>query len=480
MMIFYLAKWFPAPRISPTFNGVVLSFTIATVAIVLWPFADSVQGQSAERSDWPQFLGANVDGRSTETDILKDWSDGNLSLSWQLDVGQGYGVGSVAGDKYYHFDLPVNGTARLRCVNIHDGKTHWQFKYASKYKDMYGYDSGPRASPLVDDDRIYIFGVEGMLYCLGLESGKEIWKVNTSEKFGVIQNYFGVASCPVIHKNLLIVMVGGSPKGLKIPPGRLDQAKPNDCGIVAFDKLTGKVKYSVGDDLASYSSLKIAEINDELVGLAWLRDRLIAFQPDTGTIEWSFPWRSKKLESVNASTPVVFGDKVFISECYEIGSALLQISPAGAASEEPDPDSDRVKVLWSDAGKRDQSMATHWNTPVLHDGYLYGCSGRHMWQAEFRCVELATGKVMWSEKKLTRTNATYCDGHLIVMGERGELFLLKATPEKFDLVTTYEGTGKIDFQEPCWAAPIVANGKMFVRGKKKVACFDLKPSAEQK
>lgn len=418
--------------------------------------------------DWPAFLGPNGDGKSKETGILRDWSQGKLKALWKTEVGEGYGIGSVADGRYFHFDRH-DGQARVRCLHAETGKELWEFRYASNYRDMYGYDSGPRASPVIDGPRVYVFGVEGKVYCLAADSGKEIWNLDTSKKFNVIQNFFGVASSPVVYEDLLLLMVGGSPaNGPAIPPGQLNRVKPNGSGIVAFDKFTGAIQYQVVDELASYSSIKLAKRDGQQVAFAWLRGSLVGFFPETGKSFLQVPWRSRKLESVNASTPVVDGDHVLISECYEIGSALLKWSTTGC------------DAVWSDKGKRDFSMRAHWNTPIVVDGKLYGCSGRNSGDAELRCIDLLTGKVLWKERSFARSSLTYIDGHFVLMDEQGQLVLFQANPEKYQQVTAYEAATDTDkFHSPCWAAPIVSHGLMFVRGKKQLVCFDLIPEANK-
>src|SRR5262249_35588189 len=153
---------------------------------------------------------------------------------------------------------------------------------------------------------------------------------------------------------------------------------------VAFDKMTGEVKWRAADELASYSSPVLATVGERRWCFVLARGGLVGLNPADGKVDFHFPWRSTKLESVNASNPVVVGERVLISETYGPGAALLTVK-AGAAP----------KVVWSDADKKldDKSLRCHWMTPIHHDGYVYGCSGRHSDEAELRCVELATGKV---------------------------------------------------------------------------------------
>ena len=148
-------------------------------------------------NDWAKFLGPTGDGKSSEKNILTDWSDGKLKLLWKIKTGEGYGMGSVAKGRFYHFGR-VENRANLRCLNAVTGVKQWEFTYDSDYQDLYGYDSGPRTSPVIDNGLVYIYGVEGILHCLDALTGKVVWKQNLNARFGVIQNFFGVASTPVI------------------------------------------------------------------------------------------------------------------------------------------------------------------------------------------------------------------------------------------------------------------------------------------
>jgi outer membrane protein assembly factor BamB len=162
----------------------------------------------------------------------------------------------------------------------------------------------------------------------------------------------------------------------------------------------------------------------------------------------------------------VAGDLVLISECYGVGSSVLKVKPGG------------YEVVWSDGRKRDRSLMTHWNTPIHVDGYVYGSSGRHTQEAELRCIELATGKVQWSQPRLTRSSLLYADGHFVCLGEDGALRLLKANPKQYEevwklVLRTPEGEPLLKY--PAWAAPILSHGLLYVRGKDRLVCLELIP-----
>jgi outer membrane protein assembly factor BamB len=414
-------------------------------------------------SDWPSFLGAHGNSVSTEKGILTPWPKQGPPVVWECKVGAGYAAPAISRGRLFLFDRSRRG-ARLRCLNAESGAELWDFEYPTDYVDKYNYSNGPRCYPVVDGERVTIYGPEGMLHCLRATDGKVVWKLDTVKEFGVVQNFFGVGSTPVIEGDLLIAQVGGS------PPGSADVSfmdlKGNGSGVVAFDKYTGKVRYKITDELASYSVPVLATIDRRRWCFVFARGGLIGFDPANGKVDFHYPWRAKILESVNAACPVVVGNNVFISETYGPGAALLEVKPGG------------VKELWTDEKKgRDKSMQCHWNTPIVVDGYLYGCSGRHETNAELRCIELATGNVMWSKPDLSRTSLLLADGHFVCQAEHGLLLLLKVNPMKYEEVSRVElqAGGQALLKEPAWSAPILSHGLLYVRGKDRLVCLELIP-----
>jgi outer membrane protein assembly factor BamB len=436
--------------------------SIVAILILSFPAVVAAQG-----SDWPKFLGPLGTSVSTEKGIVSPWPKDGPKIVWHKEIGTGYGMPTISKGKLYHFDR--NGkNARLTCMNARTGETLWTYEYLSIYKDQFGYNNGPRCSPTIDGDLVYLYGVEGQIHCVRADTGKPVWNVNVNKEFNVIQNFFGVGSTPVIEGNLLIAQVGGSPEG-STQRNLFDQSlKGNGCGVVAFDKLTGKVAYKISDELASYSGPTLATINNRRYCFVFARGGLLAFDPANGKIDFHLPWRSPDVESVNAANPVVIGDKVFITETYGPGAALLKIKARGG-----------YEVLWKDANKFKKSMQCHWMTPVHHDGYVYGSSGRHTQNAELRCIELDTGKVMWSEKSLTRTSLLMIDGHFICLAEDGNMRLLKMNTQKYEEISTVElknpTTRQALLEYPCWAAPIVSHGLLYVRGEERLVCLELIP-----
>ena len=424
--------------------------------------------------DWPTFLGPNRDSKSPETGIITKWPESGLKIVWQRELGTSYGIGVTSLGRYFQFDR-IGDQATLFCLNAETGEEIWKFAYPTEYDDLLGYNNGPRCSPIVDGDRVYILGAAGMLHCLRVIDGKLLWKLDTNTKYGVVQNFFGVGSTPLIEGDLLIANIGGSPPDS--PDTYSGRVQGNGTGIVAFDKYTGEEKYRLTDELASYASPIAATMHNRRWCFVFARGGLVAFNPKTGKLDFEYPWRARALESVNASTPAIFDDnKVFISETYGPGSSLLEINKDG------------YDIVWKDSERvREKAMQTHWNTAVYVDGYLYGSSGRHAGNAELRCIDASDGSVQWSEGELTRSSLLYVDGHFICLSENGVLRLLRATPKKFDMVAgvilrspaTLVDKRTADERQllnyPAWAAPILSHGLLYVRGKDKLVCLELIP-----
>ena len=426
------------------------------------------QSASAQSHDWPGLLGPNRDGRSAETGLDFGWGEGGPSLVWEAAAGLGFSAPAIAGGRVFFFDRQGD-EARLRSLDAATGEVLWRSTYPTNYEDYYGYSPGPRAPPLVDGDRVYTFGVEGRLRCLDARVGALRWEIDTAERFSVAQNFFGVGASPLVEGDLLIVPVGGSPKDSpKIHSG---QVRGNGAGLVAFDKLTGALRWSVTDELASYSSPVTASLHGRRFGFAFLRGGLVAFDPASGKVDFTFPWRSPKLESVNAATPVVVGDRVLLSESYGPGGVLLRVRPDGAP-----------EVVWKDPPvARQQSLRLHFMTPIVHEGTIYASSGSGAGDAELRAVSLETGVVLWRQPGLGRATLLFADRHLIVLTEFGRLLVVRPNPKRYEVVA--DGTpsrpgaaGESLLGSPSWAPPALAQGRLYLRGKDRLAAFRLVPA----
>src|SRR5579872_4780648 len=238
-------------------------------------------GSRTTGSDWTSFLGPTANSVSPEKGIIAPWPKNGLRLVWEKKVAEGYAMPAISRGRLFLFDR-LRDRNRLRACNSETGDTLWSFEYETDYSDSYGYSGGPRCFPVVDGNRVYVLGAEGMLHCLSADEGKKLWKVDTKADFGFVQNFFGVGSTPVVEDDLLLVQVGGSPKNSENV--EVQHLKSNGSALVAFDKMTGKVKWKAGDELASYSVPVLATIGDKRWCFLFARGGLLGIDPKAGKV----------------------------------------------------------------------------------------------------------------------------------------------------------------------------------------------------
>src|SRR5207247_6385890 len=191
----------------------------------------------ARASDLPQFLGPSRNGVYPGTDLAESWSKEGPPIIWQKKVGQGFSGPVVAAGKLILFHR-LEDKETVECLEAKTGNPIWSFDYPTSYRDDFGFDEGPRATPAIAESRVYAYGAQGILNCLGLADGKKLWSVDARKEFRAQKGFFGIACSPLIEGNSVLLIVGGS----------------EGAGIIAFDKNTGKVLWKTANDEASYSS----------------------------------------------------------------------------------------------------------------------------------------------------------------------------------------------------------------------------------
>ena len=422
--------------------------------------------------DWASFLGPTHNGVSTETRLLKDWPEAGPPLVWELAKGTGYTSPAVRNSRLVYFHRQGREEI-VDCLHPETGQGYWTFRYPTRYSDRYGYNDGPRCSPVIDGNRVYTYGAEGKLHCLNLETGAIQWKRNLSKEFRARQDFFGVASTPLVEGDLLIVNVGA----------------PGGPSVIALDKFTGELVWKTGDQWGpSYASPVPATVSGKrrIFVFAGGESRpptggLLSIDPANGKIDFRFPWRSRSYESVNASNPVVIGNQVLISASYKTGAALLDLLPDGTH-----------RLAWTAP-----HFGLHWNTPIHRDGYLYGFDGRNEPDAALVCIDLKTGREMWravpeweenvefSGRRMTRTFTPYrgsllwADGHFLCLGELGHLLWLDLSPRGYRILSR----AWLFAARESWSPPVLSRGLLYVSqnrrdfvqgGSPRLLCYDLR------
>lgn len=447
--------------------------------------------------DWPQFLGPRGNNTSRETGLLDTFPKAGPPVVWQRDVGAGYSAPSVRGDLLV-LHHRVKDEEVVEAMSPATGKSVWRYGYPSRYQDPFGYNNGPRCTPLLTESLCYTYGAEGKLLCLELATGKQVWQRDPAKEFNVPEAFFGVGSTPILEDGKLIVMIG---------------AQPN-AGMVAFDAKTGKTLWqSVGkanwagvtslgwrneapyewtgfEKLASYASPVAATIHGQRHIFCLMRQGLCSVNPTNGQVNFSRWFQSQANDSVNAMNPIVQDDTVLISAAYyRSGAVLLRVKPDGKSFTEVWRDPARHPF---DADDRDPAtgrwkvpaLELHWNTPILLDGHLYAFSGRDEPDATFRCVEFKTGKVTWSRDERSAKHpphgtqlpvygrgwAILADGKLFVLGEAGLLGIFKPNAKQPEELTRWQAPM---LGYPTWCAPILSHKRLYLRSEDKLVCLNV-------
>ena len=402
------------------------------VAVLGWI---SLAAQAPARLDWPQFLGPTRDGVSHGPPLAESWGAAGPRILWRKSVGQGFAGPAVVGGRVILFHR-VGAEEVVESLDPASGASTWRYAYPTRYRDDFGFDEGPRAVPVIADGVIYTFGAEGQLHAIDLATGTRVWSEDTMKRFAVAKAFFGAGGSPLVESGRVIANIGG-----------------DKAGIVAFDAKTGKVLWTSTDDDASYSSGVAATIGGRRLGVFLTRDRLLGLDMSTGKIEFERRWRARQAASVNAATPLIIDDAIFVSAEYGPGAGVLRASGTTLAD------------LWTS----DDVLNNHYATSVYHGGYLYGFHGRQEFGQSFRAVEFRTGVVKWTEDRFRAGSVLLAGDRLVIVREGGELVLAPASPQAF------RPTARAQIlQGVVRPYPAIANGMLYVRNENTLICVDLR------
>ena len=384
--------------------------------------------------DWPQFLGPDRDGHYSGPALDIDWDVDGPPEVWRRAVGAGFAGPVVVGGQVILFHR-LDDREVVEALDASTGAAVWQYDYLTTYRDDFGFDEGPRAAPVVADGRVYTFGAQGQLHALNLETGDLAWYVDTKAEFDFRKGFFGAAGSPLVEGGHVIANIGGA-----------------DAGVVAFDAETGAVAWRALDDEASYSSGVSATIGGVRHAVFFTRNYLAGLDPADGAVRFSRPWRSRLRASVNAATPLVVDDLIFVSATYGTGAGLFRVNGG------------QLDEIWIS----DEVMSNHYSTSVYHDGHLYGFHGRQEYSPSLRAVELRTGAVKWDIPSYGAGTVTLADDRLVIVRESGELVVAPASPEAFTVIATAQILPPVVRAYPAFAA-----GRIYVRNENTLICLDL-------
>lgn len=407
----------------------------AMKAICLPSVALLALGSLSHGQDWPQFRGPSRDGAVPGRATLAPFPSSGPEPVWERAVGAGFSAPAVARGRLVLFHR--RGREEIvEAIGVADAKTVWKFSYETTYRDDFGFDNGPRAAPVIDGDRVFTFGAQGVLHCLDFESGRRVWRVDTHEEFNVRKGFFGAASTPLVLDGRVLANVGGT----------------GGAGIVAFDAGTGKTLWKATSHAASYSSPVAGEFGEETLAVFFTREGLAALDPENGEVLYEKRWRARSNTTVNAATPIVMDDIVFLSASYGTGAIAMRLSDG------------TIDELWSG----EDVIDNHYSSCVRYGQMIFGFHGRQEYGQRFRAADLSTGKVLWSSDRIRPGSVSRVGNRLVLLLETGELLLASTSRTKFEILARAQ-----ILAGETRAFPAIADGLLFARDRDTLVCVRL-------
>jgi outer membrane protein assembly factor BamB len=407
-------------------------------------------GFATHAADWPQYRGLNHDGKSSES--IEPWGRQGPQVAWKVPTPTGFSSFSVSqGRAFTLVQRDLGGASREVCLALdaRTGQRLWEQPVGvAKYDG--GGDSGtsnnkggdgPRSTPSVDGEAVYVLSAQLYLACLDAATGEERWSRDIIREFEGRNINWQSAASPLIDGDLIFV-AGGGP----------------DQSLLAFNKTTGEVVWKTGDERMTHATPTVATIHGVRQVIFFMQSGLVAVEAASGKPLWryAFPYRVS-----TAASPVVGDDIVYCSAGYSVGAAAVRITRSGeklAATE-----------LWRLRG--DRPVANHWSTPVYHEGHLYGMfSFKNYGDGPVKCVELKTGKVKWEQKGFGPGNVILAGNRLLALGDAGQLVLIEAAPDG------YRELARADILKgKCWSTPVLSDGRVYARSTIEGVCLEVAP-----
>ena len=405
-------------------------FTVALVAIV----------QAASAGEWPQILGLDRNAIAAGEQLAEKWPGGNPRTVWQRPVGAGFSGVAVAGGRVVLFHR-IEDREVAEALDAATGKPLWKVSFPTRYVSTIAPDDGPRCVPLIHKDHVYLLGAGGDLHCVSMGDGREVWSRSLVKDFGAREGYFGAGSTPIVVDDRLLVNVGGR----------------DSAGIVAFSVGTGKTVWKATDEEASYSSPTGTNIEGQERVILVTRYNVVCIDPKNGEVAFRFPF-GQRGPTVNAATPLVIGEHLFVSASYGVGAVMAKLEPKGA------------RPLW----ESDEVMSSQYTTSVHHNGYLYGIHGRQdIGIAELRCIDPFAGKVIWKEEGFGTGNLILAGDKLLIMKTDGTLLVIEPSPKQYKPLAK----AKV-LDTTVQPLPALAAGLLYVRDTDTLKCLDLRSRSQ--
>lgn len=410
---------------------------------------------TAAADDWPRWLGPDRNGVSQERGLLQEWPQDGPPLAWKgTGLGKGMGGLAVSGGRIYATGDDAENTAWLYVFNESDGQLAWSAKIGpggnpgNIFKPF-----GPRATPTVDGDRLYILSQTGDLVCFTIDEGKEVWRVDYVKDFGGIMPVWGFSESPLVDGDKLICTPGGEV-----------------AVLMALDKRTGEPIWKckvpegptgnrgfLGTSGAAYASVIAVDFEGVRQYVQLTATTLVGVAASDGRLLWRYD-RAANSHRINCTTPIYHDGIVYAASAYDGGGGAVKLSrdSSGAITAE--------EVFFT------ARMKNHHGGMMIVDDCLYGASGGN--EGGFLvCLDAGTGEVLWNERRAPKGSLLMADERLYLRTERGEMILIEPNREGYVERGRFEQPDRT--REPAWTHPVIANGRLYVRDQDVLFCYDI-------
>lgn len=387
------------------------------------------------QASFPGYRGVARDGIVDGPPLAMDWSKEPPRLLWRQPVGGGYSSIAIEGGLAVTLEQRREREVVV-AYDVADGAERWKYEYPARFTETMGGD-GPRATPTIAEGKVYSLGATGVLVCLDLASGTKKWKENVLEAHHDPNLTWGMSGSPLVYNKLVVVN----------PGAQAPQAA--DFALVALDRENGKRVWNAGTHKAGYASPMLATLGGKRQILIFDGVGVGGHDAETGAELWRYPWTTQ--EGINVAQPLVLGeDRVFISSGYGVGGAVIQVEEKDGAWS--------AREIWKNI-----LLRCRFTSPVLREGHIYGLN-----EGVLVCLDAKDGKRRWQGGKYRHGQILLNGDQILVLGEQGELALVKADPEKFTELARIQA-----IEGKTWNYPALAGGYAFVRNHLEMAVYDL-------
>lgn len=384
---------------------------------------------SASANDWPNWRGPNYNGISSETGWTYKWPADGPKRLWKANVGTGFSSMAVARNHVYTMGNSADQDT-VFCFDAGTGKIVWKYSYPCPL-EAHWYEGGPSSTPTVVDKQVFTLSKNGDLFCFDADTGKVVWNKNVAKEVGAEIPTWGLASSPYYEKGRIYLDVG--------------------TAGTAVDAKTGKVIWKSGPGPGGYSTPQPANFDGQEALVIMSKDAVVAVLKNDGHELWSYPW--KTMYDINATQPIIDGDKVFISSGYNHGSALLNVK------------GNKPQQVWEN-----KNFRNHINSSVVLDQFLYGFDGDANHGSGFVCLNMSSGAVKWKNEDYKTGSLMVANHKLIILSDKGELIIAEVSPDGFKPLAQAQVLGG-----RCWTQPVLSNGRIYCRNAKgDLVCLNVK------